>query len=456
MTIGYYAGDRSCDRFTANGRWTISLASPRPKGTSVWALLAAVAMIAVVLGGCGSAGTGAHTVIPKATAVPTSLRLNPQGDGLFCATQIAWSPDSARLAVLGNAENCSGSASGRTPGLILVYAVPSGKLIQTLHPDTAVLALPVIARKVAGNSAAGGLISTLTYNTLTWTPDNQAILLNFDLELLPSASLNNCCTSIYGLLRLDTTDPSRTKVWLDSNPLYLAPLERWNLVSGAVDTPPAPARATAYRWNAAGILTPARPAGQAIGTPDGGNTFTVWQSGMLLFATKSDKATESTTVLAQDVAWLSYVSPISPDGLYFYPDLTYSGSLVPPSTQHAAADEPVFAPHDQALVELAQQMMRTPSPSQNINALVAWRPDGSYLAALAPDGESPNPAALTISIYDTASGKLVKQVKPNFTGLTGNQGGNTELLWSPDGSHLLLLDNLYGVITIWGPGELPA
>ena len=79
--------------------------------------------------------------------------------------------------------------------------------------------------------------------------------------------------------------------------------------------------------------------------------------------------------------------------------------------------------------------------------------DGSYLAALAPDAESPNPAAFAISIYDTATGKLVKQVKPNFTGLVADQGGNTELLWSPDGSRLLLLDNLSGVITIVGGGR---
>ena len=150
------------------------------------------------------------------------------------------------------------------------------------------LALPVIARKVAANSAAGGVISTLTYNNLTWTPDNQALLLYFDLELLPSSSLNNCCTSIYGLQRLDMTDPSRTKVWIDTNPLYVAPLERWNLVSGAVDTLPAPARATAYGWNADGTLTPVsrRPGDRHAGWR---STFTVWQSGYLHFGTKSDK-----------------------------------------------------------------------------------------------------------------------------------------------------------------------
>jgi hypothetical protein len=29
------------------------------------------------------------------------------------------------------------------------------------------------------------------------------------------------------------------------------------------------------------------------------------------------------------------------------------------------------------------------------------------------------------------------------------------LQWSPDGKRLLLEDNVYGAITIWGPGALP-
>jgi hypothetical protein len=68
-------------------------------------------------------------------------------------------------------------------------------------------------------------------------------------------------------------------------------------------------------------------------------------------------------------------------------------------------------------------------------------------------------AAVAISIYDTASGKLVKQVMPDFTGLSASPaatGSSVALLWSPDGSRLLLADNVYGVITVWRPGALPA
>jgi hypothetical protein len=428
----------------------------------VLALLAAIATIAAGLGGCASPGSTAQSTAtgkpkPTASSVPTGLRVNPVDDGLFCATQVAWSPDSTRIAVVGNGENCSGAASGRTPGLILVYAAASGSVIQKLQPDTAVLALPTIAQQVAANSASGGTISTLTYQSLTWTPDGQALLMTFDLELQPNPNAGSM--GVYGLQRLGVSDPSLTEVWLDTAASHFAQLERWDLQAGAADVPPAPVKASAYQWNADGTLAPAGPARQAVGAPDGGETFTVWQPGRLLFGTQSDKATGSTTVIAQDVGWVSNASPVSPDGHYLYPNMINAGSLVPPSTQQTVVGELVLQPHDQALVALARQMMRTPSPDQNTSILVAWRPDGSYLAALAPGAAAPSPAAFTTSIYDTASGKLVKQVMPDFTGRGASpagRGASVALLWSPDGSSLLLVDDIYGVITVWGPGALPA
>ena len=313
------------------------------------------------------------------------------------------------------------------------------------------LAQPTIAPQVAANSAAGGLISTLTYQSLTWTPDSQALLMGFDLELLPHP--NACCTSLYGLQRLGVADSSLTKTWIDTNGSPFARFERWDLVAGVADLSPTPAKATGYQWNAGGTLAPVGPVGEPVGMPDGGNTFTVWQPGQLVFGTKSDKATESATVIPEAIGWVSNISPVSPDGHYFYPNMIGLGTVVPPSTQLLGSL--VLQPHDQALAALARKMMLTPSPSQNTTILVAWRPDGRYLAEFAPDAMNPNPAAFTTSVYGTVSGKLAKELRPNFTGLRGNSSGSMALLWSPDGSRLLLLDNIAGVLTIWGPGALP-
>jgi hypothetical protein len=209
----------------------------------------------------------------------------------------------------------------------------------------------------------------------------------------------------------------------------------------------------AYQWNADGTLAAISPVGRPVGTPDGSKTFSVWQSGQLLFGTESDKATGSTTVLPHDIFWLTNLSPVSPDGHYFYPNMSGFGSIVPPSTQVTGG--PVLKSHDQALTALARQMMLTPSPSQNTIDVVAWRPDGSYLAEFAPDATNPNAAAFTTSIYSTVTGKVVNELHPDFSGLSSSQIPNMALSWSPDGTRLLLLDDLFGVLTIWGPGAVP-
>ena len=452
---GAYVGLKLNSPCTASRRYKVRPVSLQQRCASVLALLAATGLIAVGLVGCDGVGFGGHQSsagksTPTSTA-STSLRVNPASDGLFCPTQVAWSPDSTRIAVVGNAVNCTGAASGRTPGLILIYSAASGKLIERLQPDGAVLALPTIAQQVAANSAAGGLISTLTYQSLTWTPDSQALLMVFDLELLPNP--NACCTTVYGLQRLGVVDSSLTRTWIDTSGSSFAPFERWDLVAGVADVPPTPARATEYQWNAGSALAAAGPVGEPVGMPDGGQTFTVWQPGQLLFGTKSDKATGSTTVIPEDIAWLSNISPVSPDGRYFYPNMTGFGSVVPPSTQLLGG--PKLQPHDQALTALARKMMLTPSPSQNTTILVSWRPDGRYLAEFAPDATNPNPAAFTTSVYGTVNGKLAKELRPDFTGLSRDTSGSLALLWSPDGSRLLLLDNLVGVLTMWGPSALP-
>lgn len=438
-------------------RSPISRTPLRAHGANALVMLALVGALATSVGGCASASGGSTTRL-SATATParTSDRANPIGDGLFCATQFVWSPDASRIAVVGNGVNCSGAASGRTPGLFLIYD-RSGRLLQKLHPDTTVLTQPTIAQRVAANAAAGGMISTLTYDNLTWTPDSRALLMTYDLELQANAN-EGSVTGAQGVQRLGLSDPSLTKVWLDpTTSRTSATIERWDLTTGAPSWVPDPASSSMYKWSADGLLSPAVAAvGRPIGTPDGGKMFAAWQPGSLLFATKSDKASENITVLSQDIAWVSYISPLSPDARYYYPTLIASGSLVPPSTQHAFAYERMLQPHDQALAALAHQMMRTPSPSQNTSVFVAWRPDGRYLAAFSPDAAAPNPAAFTVFIYDTATGALVKRIMPDFTGLRPGAAGSPMLAWSPDGTRLLLADSVYGAITIWGPGALPA
>jgi hypothetical protein len=130
------------------GRDTNTRASGKPGGSRppapfrVWSAsllgrLAAVLLIAASLSGCASLVSSAPASskrIPTKTPAPTSLRIDLSANGLYCATQVAWSPDSTLIALVGNAGNCSGAGPGRTPGLLNIYSVATGKVIQKLPP----------------------------------------------------------------------------------------------------------------------------------------------------------------------------------------------------------------------------------------------------------------------------------------------------------------------------------
>lgn len=96
--------------------------------------------------------------------------------------------------------------------------------------------------------------------------------------------------------------------------------------------------------------------------------------------------------------------------------------------------------------------------SQPSTLLVTYRPDGHLLAVVQFNGAgegSATPATFTVSIYNTATGTLVKRLTPNFIGLQSGSAGQETLEWSPDGSRLLLADNAFGAIMVWGPDALP-
>ena len=91
-------------------------------------------------------------------------------------------------------------------------------------------------------------------------------------------------------------------------------------------------------------------------------------------------------------------------------------------------------------------------------AELSWRADGHVMAHVVwqlknlPNGSSTE--TTTILLYDTATGKLIQQLVPDLSGLRTRVSSNPTMLWSPDGSRLLYIDNFYGAVTIWGPGAL--
>lgn len=270
------------------------------------------------------------------------------------------------------------------------------------------------------------------------------------------------------MLRLHVSGSSQTTLWFDHpNPSFHpsgAVTPRWDLVKGIVEYVPEPTAATAYSWNADGSLTPMdATADGPVGQPNGGKSFTIWQTGQMTIADQLDTRTHQVSREPQDILWSAQVQAVSPDGRFYYPSPTSQVSIAPPSTKQVYALIHTVQPHDKAQLALATQMTQVSPESSPLNVVgqmqLSWRADGRILACATwlykrnQDGTSTEKT--TISLYDTATGNLLKTLVPDMSGLQTQTYSNTYMSWSPDGSHLLYLDNIFGAITIWGPGALP-
>jgi WD40 repeat protein len=420
-------------------------------------LKAALAVIIV------AAAVGAYAGLRYRPATPAPshpvLRLVPTNDLLYCITQLAWSPDGRYVAALGNEIPC-GAAPGSKAGLIYVYDAQTGKVAQKLHPDALVMGAPAVKSGIAAYTAPTNGPPTVDYFTLTWTPDGQALIMSFSVLPTLAGSSGPSYQSGTGVLRLAVGSRATSAVMIDTLTQFPdGDVERWDLQTGQPAMVPAPPAAAAYQWNSLGALTAidATPDGP-VGAPNSGQRFTVWQPGSLAYQQAPPSSPTGLPVTdTQDILWSANITPISPDGRYYYPLLTANGSLAPPSTQHPFAHEKILAPHDAALQALAQALVGAHSTFPGSLLQLAWRPDGKLLAALYPNASAPvGDSAFTISLYDTATGKLVKRLTPDLSRLQVGESGIETLSWSPDGKRLLLIDNVYGAITIWGPGALPA
>ncbi len=423
-------------------RWIISALS----------VLVVVAVVVVVVVNILGASRLSASVKPM-------LRINPQADGLNCVSQIAWSPDGKDIAALGNLHDCGGSAFDSQTGVVYIYSAATGKVIEQEHTDSVIFRDNAVASLIASHTNASRSPSMLDYFSLTWTPDGQSLLLYFNLYI-SSGGNGQADFGGNGLLRLRLGQTAGTTVWLDRySGMQSGDTERWDLSTGQSMQAPQPAAATAYRWGSDGALLSASPPSDgAIGSPDGGKSFTIWQNGSLSYPSIQSSPNAPPSIVAHDISWDANITPISPDGRYYYTYFPIGADLTPPSTVFVQPGAPKVSPHDKALLALALKMTLATTPSQPLTYMVTYRPDGRLLAAVQFNGAGEGnaaPATFTVSIYNTATGALVKRLMPNFTDLQSGSAGQETLEWSPDGSHLLLADNTFGAITVWGPGALP-
>lgn len=447
-----------------------SARAARPSGVRV-ALIVGVIVLVTALIGAGMLKVVDHfRPTGSSVAAPPLLRLAPLADGLKCVTLVAWSPDGSHLAALGNTQTCGASSLYAQSTRILIYDAHSGQISQQLQPDIDVVTSTDVRQALYDNWDDPHAIPQLTYSNLIWTPDGAALLLPFELHVSGVSHPDD--KPMQGLLREPMTPNTDapdafTFVWLNRlwSP-HANALELWDLsLAYPADAPTpttglrppvgpqpvarvAPTPGETYRWGASGALSSsAEPATGAVGAPSGGQRFTIWQAGSLSYLPPS-------AVGGPAVVWTAKIAPVSPDGRYFYSSVPASGALVLSGAAGAGGSLNTLAPHDQALQALAQRLGQVAASDATTPLLVSWRPDGRLLAAVS-ETPATSAGALTVSIYDTATGALVKQFTPDFDGLTAGPVGAETLQWAPNGQQLLFSDGAYGSLTLWGPGELP-
>jgi len=400
------------------------------------------------------------------------LAILPQRDGLTCLVDAAWSPDSQRVAFLGYQQECTLGGALYYPGLVTVYDASSGKMIKRLQPDAAILRLlHASAHRPPG--PAGVILEaiqtpTIYYQHLLWSPDGRRLALTFSAA---AAALH--AATFDGVLLIDLAD-GQTQVMMQPDHGSFA--IEWDLEQGTgrpvasalgagslpllVQPPPA----LAYRWDTSGDLLPQTPLAGAsaassgpVGNPAGGGSFTIWQPGVaqtLLGPSDARNLAETSDMYT----WSTTFAVWSPDGRYllnafgFQAQLAASGQRGPSARSLAdptTSQMPLLPARDAGL----RQVLTRLRPEIFEGAVVSWRPDGRVLAAYQPVPD-PGRAALTVDLYDCATGHQMIVLVPADSSQLLLMSNATLLLWSPDGTRLLFSSPLDGAVTLWGPSQL--
>src|ERR1051326_5790234 len=383
----------------------------------------------------------------------------PRKDGFGCVNNIAWSPDSKYIALVGYQKACAQGNQVYERGLVAVYDALSGNLIGQLRPDEAVLQAFHRQFPAAHNSPV------IHYASILWSPDSKALALTFSLGLPLLAGPGKFLG-----VALIPAGIGNIEVLLHFQKDSSLPVE-WDLQQHEVinnsSLQPFVSAGTAisptftYRWGTNGSLIPSlfrryRAFRQqfdesqfvGIGDPDGGRSFTIWQPGMsTLYMQNGGVSTDVPEIYTWNTLFVAW----SPDGRYLLDAFFLEGRFqVPgqplPSQQTLAGlhmqQLPVLRVRDMAL----QHLLLTLNASST-SVLASWHPDGYILASYSYQmGDLDLFSCVT---GDEIASLLLPTPFANFV-----LGGTTIMRWSPDGSRLLLFDPQLGMVMTWQIGRL--
>lgn len=401
-----------------------------------WQTLGALgALLVIILSLAGSFPTP-----PRAPVWPVAIRM--QADGLSCLQTLTWAPDSRRVAMVGYRQQCPIGSGKYQRSLLNIYDTNSGRRLREIEPDKPILA--AISTLLPAQILADPIIY---YTALLWSGQAQRLALPFSVWQLPGQH------TLEGVLLLD--ENGRHARVLLQRPTASAPYDEWDvqrgtLVSTSLNLPASPIffstlpAAPAYRWRPEGALLPDSRASQGrIGNPVGDASFSFWQPGRAWLLTSLGGAVEKPGVYL----WETLFSAWSPDGRYLLALEVASGRLQPAGiapprpqtlTNFQLDDAPLMPVRDAAMLAVLRLLPQAPSELTQSLAL-AWRPDGHVLAAYGFVLD----VGLVVNLYESTTGRQLLSLP------TPTSGSSPTLLWSPDGSRLLLM--VGPAATIWQP-----
>jgi WD40 repeat protein len=432
--------------------------SPRPRvGAITTIVFVVLALLLIVV----SYQSGLLALLAKVhfqTSTSSPPRIVPealaQSSAFSCVMDAAWSPNSDYIAILGYHHDCTSYTP--EPGLMAVYDVHTNRKIEQIALDTP--ALQALHHYSVTNVG-------IFYHSILWSPDGTRLAVLF--------SVASSVAPFEGILLVDRND-GHVKVMLyrDVSTTLANEYLAWDMTLGKaahvsytplishaftyiVNVPVA----ISYTWGSDGTLIPgADPNIPPIligptGNPDGGASFTPWQSGQVSLTFQNGN---SPVYLPGVYAWSTSFAAWSPDGRYLADGIDIAGQLTSPTILPMsgealqalqAAGLPTIPVRDAGMAQIVAGLkVPTITSPGTVEENVAWRPDGRVVAVM--DG------ANHIDIYDCASGHLLT-VLSLPVGVASDIGGLIVLRWSPDGQRLLASGPMIGIGVVWGPGQLP-
>lgn len=439
-----------------------------------------------------------HTPSDESTRGPFPTVLTFAANPIACPAAATWSPDSSRIAVVGFGscpQNQSVPASGAASNLLLsVYSAASGHVEATTDASHAVEdALP---ESIRSNPALLGQ-AQVVIGAVVWSSVGNQIAVNFT-TFHDDPNGNGPATAYRrGLLLMAGSSAPHVIVAPQSDQDEVTPsvsngsttplsLTRWDLTAGSAAEVQLP-QALGYSWNDDGTLSPTLPlplpasaTPAAIGqTPPGnpinGHLFSAFQMGSLGFGYTCSGANTTCCIDTSGLAsTFGALAAWSPDGRYLITSPTNSGLVIgatgklaaaPPNANNVqgACSGPPTAGHIAAL-PVRDAGLRNGLRAfdfSRVGVVVGWSLDGTRIAIRAD--HSLSGSAHELSIFGTRSGNLLASYSAQQVehGLPTNRGGSVQFVgpgippvWSPDGTHLMILDNDLRVLSILGPNML--